>query len=122
MKDVKSDLKPRASEVSSSLPSLSCKNPKCRRKSRKDSKFCCLECHIHYDNMQNPRPSNEEIERRAVLKSYFNCVILPNIPDENLTTLFNLLENALKISEAQGIPQAREWLKNELEKIKNARA
>lgn len=99
-----------------------CRNPSCKREARKGSKFCCEECKIAYETVYlNPRPSNAEIERKAILKAYLNSVVLPNIPKENVPALHHLLGKALKISETEGNAKAKEYLRTQLEKFKNAR-
>ena len=101
---------------------MKCKNPNCKNQARKGSKYCSHECRINHETVfLNPRPSNEEIERKTILKAYLNCVVLPNIPQKNLPALHLLLENAYKISETQGNEQAKLFLKTQLERIKNAR-
>lgn len=102
------------------LKLLKCLNPSCNKEAKKPSKFCCDACRIHFECMQNPRPSSEELERKTILKIYLNCTVLPNIPDKNLSILDALLEKALEISENKGIPQAKQFMKTQLERIRNA--
>jgi len=95
-----------------------CENPSCGKETDNPSGYCCDSCRINHECLLNPRKSNEALEKRAILKAYLNCVVLPNIPDKNLPALEHLLEKAVKISETQGNVEAKKWLKDTLERLK----